>query len=155
MILLVIISCRFPLPCIKESLTGEEWYALGKAMPLTTPTAVAKPTVAPVSRMDLKQSGRGLDFLICGSYESSGNKCLKIKNTAMVLQFMSYHSYLVKLDGNSLARNWRFSFHHELLEIYQYHQLNRLERCFNCISETIHIAVSIHFGIKLSKTQIT
>lgn len=86
--------------------------ALGKAMPLATPTAVVKPAVAPVSRMDLKESG--LFFLICGSYESNGNTCLKIKNTAKVLQFVSCHSDFVKLDGNSLTRNWRFCFHHEL-----------------------------------------
>lgn len=86
--------------------------ALGKAMPLATPTAVVKPAVAPVSRMDLKESG--LFFLICGSDESNGNTCLKIKNTAKVLQFVSCHSDFVKLNGNSLARNWRFCFHHEL-----------------------------------------
>ena len=48
--------------------------ALGKAMPLATPTAVVKPAVAPVSRMDLKESGL---FFLIWQHMFEDQKCCK------------------------------------------------------------------------------
>lgn len=136
MSLLVIIRCRFMLPCIKDFWTGEEWYALGTWQGYATCHSNSRGQTSCGTSITYGSQGEWVVFCFYMwllQYESNGNTCLKIKNTAKVLQFVSCHCDFVKLDGNSLTRNWRFCFHHELyISMNQNHQLNRLETCFNC-----------------------